>query len=1673
MVEGVADSFRPESPKEARDILSKVREQEREKWEQTPEEARAELEGLRGVTSETLDNPTHVIPELLQNADDIGGDCSEVTIRLTDDHLIFKNHKEPMTTANVEALGTFTKSTKQGDLDSIGHFGIGFKTTFSVTKFPYIHSGHFSFRYTDDEPTIPEAVDPSEQPLTDTQYFDGTTVTLPFTEDEKANRREILAEQLRSIGSLIPFLNHISTVNVSIYGETEQYERTTIEENLYEITRSGGTENERVKRIRLFAESFRPEDDLLDQLAKEREIDVDSIRELGPTLEVQIAIALDEDGSPVPRDTSHLFCYFPTEPDTQLPFDIQADFSLKPDRKHIVWPDKFNDRLLEHVVSLFETAFVELHAEQESPSRILELVPDPTIERSATPYIDPVVDEITSFVRSEACIPDQQDNLFKPSEVVFLSQPFRSLLTEGEVRELLGQKVRFPSSRISRTARDRIRAIVDDADIDVEELLDACTEASLFQSRTMEWLVRFMAGITQHWNVEYNSKTSGFPSSDVRNARRRLLKILKSMPLIPLENDTSSSVSAESDRIYRLGAAGTEDYHIFADADRLSLVDEELIEFLEEPPEELQSQASSAEDLLFDSSLFGISELNPEDVVRDVINPAFEDGTPKPEQADQFILYIAKRPKTLTEIAEVSLAARTSGADAKEYRPPETLYLPPAYLGTYDSDVIFSPFEQIHSVSPRYLDIGDLSREDWITALTELGVRQRIEVEDQDPWESDRFKTESGIREFLEQHNDPEETEVHSEQYLKGYNGRSDDYRWMKRESRRGSIENFKYALVDRFLPETTRTELTTLARTESDTTKYWCEFLRMLDAGWESYYQDKVYREYHYSRKPGSAYQVKTAECSCPSSFGTFLRELEWVPSGDGSLYHSRDLFVRNELTDDKPVQFIEPEPETQALIEFFKLQRTPGLQVSINTLIQQLRKFPDAPDSDKSEINSEMVVRIIRKQLYAVDEKLPSNPENADIEALDRLHDLAFIYVPDATPAFRTPAEVTWKSPRLGDVLVPISEYYSDFRSLFELLDVQETPQLDDYIRYLEETNLEVDPDPDSQSSTWTEVETAWRRLLANVVYLSQAKLDTGEDRLDEVTGLLDNQSRIPTAQETLGDRDEVQYHSDDALLLSRLPDSITERVLYPWRNGNYTDSIYTVRLARLTDTKPLEPVISRELTTPLTDSDHVGTLGSEYAQILDVAYSYVQTENLLKASEQLTRIAGFTVYRVSEISCRCYLEGEYETTTSDAQSFVDSEQEHIVVTTKDEAAYGLIEVIAQELELPPTDQEKLVSLMKGGLGKSGSLLRGYLNDSAYEFRKLPKSDVSKPEESSEELQRADEATSASPEHETSQPDVESELVETEKHESEPPEPDDAPPETTIDEATDHEQPMVDWKPTPTESSNVRPTKSPTEETTDPGPRPSSDVTTGAQSGKGTTRDDGEQPETNEQGSTSTRKSRPQSERQPRDESASSGTQTNSNGARSRARSGGGPGGGWGNSDANKQKIGDEGEAFVFDQLQTTVKQYFQSEGQLIESVVDNSRTEGTVQGSFDGNEWTVRVADVSSNNCGYDLLLEGASLAPSESELSVTKIGDGEACYVEVKASRDSQSRPITLTSNEYSTAVASPDRYLVVRVYDALSDEPVIPRVFHMIPDIRKQENGVSFSPMNLEIHYSHD
>src|SRR3990172_6857013 len=120
-----------------------------------------EFRGMVETLKNQLSDPAHLVPELLQNAEDAG--AAHVKIQLDENRLFFQHDGARFETEHVDAICGMCQSTKKSSLEYIGTFGVGFKSTFAVSKNPEIHSGIYSFQFDDETVIVPSWIEQADK----------------------------------------------------------------------------------------------------------------------------------------------------------------------------------------------------------------------------------------------------------------------------------------------------------------------------------------------------------------------------------------------------------------------------------------------------------------------------------------------------------------------------------------------------------------------------------------------------------------------------------------------------------------------------------------------------------------------------------------------------------------------------------------------------------------------------------------------------------------------------------------------------------------------------------------------------------------------------------------------------------------------------------------------------------------------------------------------------------------------------------------------------------------------------------------------------------------------------------------------------------------------------------------------------------------------------------------------------------------------------------------------------------------------------------------------------------------------------------------------------------------------------------------------------------------------
>ena len=127
----------------------------------------------------------HFVYELIQNAEDTKASC--VVFEYYEDKIVFYHDGKPFNEADVIGVSSMLETTKADDAQTIGKFGMGFKSVFKYTCEPQIYSDDEAFRIKNY--LLPEEIDTDwnyvEQMQSGISYaLNGGEQFIPFAQSE-------------------------------------------------------------------------------------------------------------------------------------------------------------------------------------------------------------------------------------------------------------------------------------------------------------------------------------------------------------------------------------------------------------------------------------------------------------------------------------------------------------------------------------------------------------------------------------------------------------------------------------------------------------------------------------------------------------------------------------------------------------------------------------------------------------------------------------------------------------------------------------------------------------------------------------------------------------------------------------------------------------------------------------------------------------------------------------------------------------------------------------------------------------------------------------------------------------------------------------------------------------------------------------------------------------------------------------------------------------------------------------------------------------------------------------------------------------------------------------------------------------------------------------------------
>ena len=402
----------------------------------------------RDVLVNRYDSSAHFIFEILQNAEDAlrrrnsWQGSREVLFELTPTSLRVVHCGNPFTLEDVKGVCGVGETTK--DLTDIGRFGIGFKSVYSITERPEVHSGNENF-------AIDSFVFPTEAPPTK-RGAGQTEFVLPLRTGD-AELRSSVSDSLSTLGArALLFLRQVEEIAWSVQGGASGF-------YLKEDAEGAGDGSRRVTLV-----GERNGELVVDEtwMVFSREA-----RTKAATLAgfIEIAFLLQEDKESKQWaiqcvDTSPLNAFFPTVVTTHLGFLVQGPYRTTPSRDNVPPRDPWNVEFVQKTATLLLDSLRALKSQNLLDVPALQSLP---IERTKYPdgsMFAPLFDAVRTALASESLLP-RADGGWTAAKNARLArtQELRELFDSQQLAALLGapEEVHWLSGDITRDTASTLR----------------------------------------------------------------------------------------------------------------------------------------------------------------------------------------------------------------------------------------------------------------------------------------------------------------------------------------------------------------------------------------------------------------------------------------------------------------------------------------------------------------------------------------------------------------------------------------------------------------------------------------------------------------------------------------------------------------------------------------------------------------------------------------------------------------------------------------------------------------------------------------------------------------------------------------------------------------------------------------------------------------------------------------------------------------------------------------------------------------------------------------------------------------------------------------------------------------------------------------------------------------
>jgi hypothetical protein len=448
------------------------------------------------LLSNRYDDQTHFLFELLQNAEDAISRRPKgwtgprtVSFVLGKAELAFSHFGEPFSEADVRGICGIALSTKSDDLNTIGRFGIGFKSVYAYTDTPFVHSGEHHFAIEDY--VLPREVKPAPTK-------EGQTLFLFPLRPTQADAFDTLRAALENLGTRsLLFLKQIDEVqwNIPAANREGRYLRERTKDilrgcDVITVLGQVGSTHLQSESFAVFGRSF-----------------TDTSAEA--LIEVAFKLEAESGGSRPPVIEAAADCtvvaFFPTVKPTHTGFILQGPFRTTPSRDNIPRDDPWNDRLIVEASRLLGDALRGMRETGMLTASALSTLPLNSSSFSKDRLLEPLFFATKELFRHQELIPTSDGQYARAAQIrLARSQDLRELFNSSQLQTILGEadQVWWANGEITADRFPELRNYLirelGIAELRVEDLISRIT-AKFLLGQSDDWIARlysFMAGQT-------------------------------------------------------------------------------------------------------------------------------------------------------------------------------------------------------------------------------------------------------------------------------------------------------------------------------------------------------------------------------------------------------------------------------------------------------------------------------------------------------------------------------------------------------------------------------------------------------------------------------------------------------------------------------------------------------------------------------------------------------------------------------------------------------------------------------------------------------------------------------------------------------------------------------------------------------------------------------------------------------------------------------------------------------------------------------------------------------------------------------------------------------------------------------------------------------------------------